>query len=551
MNRPPCKVYNVLALLVILTLLVTLVLANAPRALAADVLIDTFSYASTSASYTIPQNPTFPITVTAASGTGVSEVIGGQRDLCLVVTGGNSGSSAQFRTDENNDYMDMALQTSVKARPFIQWDGGSNTDCTLDATGLRSGGVGVDLTGGGTNAGIQVRVVGSDGLPVTMTVRIYTDASNYARHTVRFQGNVQSPTQAVDIFLPFEEFTDVSGTLTITNVGAVELEIDASTEESAGADITIKIFKATTVYEYGDLPSYYGNDTLNARHIVLLTMRLGASLDAEGSHHASTLANGDDTSDFDDEDGVVRRNRNGSIPSGDPNWQAGVAGDDGKVRIAAKGCSETAACYFVGWIDWNRDGDFDDSLEKVVERVGLTSDYEDNYGFEIPIGTGFTDVRYYARFRICPAIWDEGAGWLSGACNTPTATGIHNGEIEDYAWDWGHPSAVKLTSFTATGQAGHVLLSWETATEIDNLGFNLYRRQAGTLGYAPLNAALIPSRSPGQGEGAAYTFLDVQVMPGTTYEYLLEDVDLNGTRTSHGPVAARTPYTVFLPLLAP
>lgn len=542
--------YRFPVLLLIAVLLASLVLATPPTARAADVLIDTFSYASTSAQYTIPDPlPTFPVTTTAASGTGVSEVLGGQRDLCLVVTGGNSGSTAQFRTDATNDYLDMGLQTSVKAQPSIQWDGGSNTDCALDATGLRSGGVGVDLTGGDTNAGLLIRVVGSDGLPVTLTVWIYTDASNYARSIVRFEGNVQSPSQAVDIFIPWSEFTNMAGTMAITNVGAVELEIDASTEAAAGADTTIKMFKATTVYEYGDLPTYYGNSVVNARHIVLLTMRFGVSLDAEANHNSSTLANGDDNADFDDEDGVARRNRNGSIPSGDPNWSPGVSGHDGMVRIAAKGCSETAACYFVGWIDWNRDGDFDDNLERVVEVVGLGSDYETYYGFEIPAGTSFTDVRYYARFRICPATWDDDTGWLAGDCDTPIATDVHNGEIEDYAWDWGTPTAVKLTSFTATGLPGHVLVSWETTTEVDNLGFNLYRRPAGTPDYALQNESLIPSEGPGQVEGAQYTFVDNAVTAGTTYEYLLEDVDRNGTRTPHGPAVATVPWTIFLPLV--
>ncbi|MGB9723129.1 MAG: hypothetical protein ACP5OO_05970 [Chloroflexia bacterium] len=61
-----------------------------------------------------------------------------------------------------------------------------------------------------------------------------------------------------------------------------------------------------------------------------------------------------------------------------------------------------------------------------------------------------------------------------------------------------------------------------------------------------LNGALIPSRAPGQGQGAVYSFLDDQARPGILYEYILEDVDLNGTRTHHGPVLARV-FAVFLP----
>jgi hypothetical protein len=36
-------------------------------------------------------------------------------------------------------------------------------------------------------------------------------------------------------------------------------------------------------------------------------------------------------------------------------------------------------------------------------------------------------------------------------------------------------TAIDLLSFTATGDGPAVEVSWETAQEIDNLGFNLYR----------------------------------------------------------------------------
>ncbi|MGC8873864.1 MAG: hypothetical protein ACP5SI_05375 [Chloroflexia bacterium] len=38
-------------------------------------------------------------------------------------------------------------------------------------------------------------------------------------------------------------------------------------------------------------------------------------------------------------------------------------------------------------------------------------------------------------------------------------------------------------------------------------------------------------------------------MPGVTYEYFLEDLDLNGLRTLHGPVVATALYATYLPLV--
>ena len=114
----------------------------------------------------------------------------------------------------------------------------------------------------------------------------------------------------------------------------------------------------------------------------------------------------------------------------------------------------------------------------------------------------------------------------------------------------GDPLAVRLASFEAIPQAGHVLLTWETVSEVDNLGFDLYRRVAGTKeAYLQVNEVMIPSRSPGGGAGATYTFVDGQVQPGVLYEYLLEDIDVNGRRTSHGPAWVQAPYFVVLPLI--
>jgi hypothetical protein len=110
------------------------------------------------------------------------------------------------------------------------------------------------------------------------------------------------------------------------------------------------------------------------------------------------------------------------------------------------------------------------------------------------------------------------------------------------------PTAVRLTSFDAHPAPRGVLLTWETATEHDNLGFNLYRSTTlGILG-EQLNQDLIPSASPGGDEGAAYQFLDTTAVSGVTYYYTLEDVDYNGTRTPHGPVVF-TLWRVYLPQL--
>jgi hypothetical protein len=100
----------------------------------------------------------------------------------------------------------------------------------------------------------------------------------------------------------------------------------------------------------------------------------------------------------------------------------------------------------------------------------------------------------------------------------------------------GAPLAVTLANFTAEAQAGQVLVSWETVSEIDNAGFNLYRSDSATGPQALLDYT--PSQAPGSTQGAAYSYVDAAVDAGRTYWYWLEDVNLAGATTLHGPVSA-------------
>lgn len=109
------------------------------------------------------------------------------------------------------------------------------------------------------------------------------------------------------------------------------------------------------------------------------------------------------------------------------------------------------------------------------------------------------------------------------------------------------PTAVELAAFDAAAQANGVQLTWETANEIDNLGFNVYRADSQVGQLMKINAHLIASQNPGSVVGAAYSFLDESAVPGATYYYWLEDIDASGTATKHGPVVAETDAAKALP----
>lgn len=137
------------------------------------------------------------------------------------------------------------------------------------------------------------------------------------------------------------------------------------------------------------------------------------------------------------------------------------------------------------------------------------------------------DTWYY--FRI---VAQNGTGTAYGSeksfktlsCATPTPTPP--------------PTIVDLASFTAeAGDDGVVTLHWETASELNNAGFNIYRSRFKDGNDKKLNKALIPSEGKDV-DGASYSYEDTPPAKGT-YFYKLEDVDTNGVSTMHGPEKMR------------
>lgn len=96
---------------------------------------------------------------------------------------------------------------------------------------------------------------------------------------------------------------------------------------------------------------------------------------------------------------------------------------------------------------------------------------------------------------------------------------------------------ITLKSITAKPFSGNILIQWSTESEVGNAGFNIYRADFEDGEYVKINDSLIPAEgTPTQ--GSAYQFTDENVQNRKTYYYKLEDIDLNGTSTLHGPVNA-------------
>ena len=95
------------------------------------------------------------------------------------------------------------------------------------------------------------------------------------------------------------------------------------------------------------------------------------------------------------------------------------------------------------------------------------------------------------------------------------------------------PTAVQMSALKATPSNKQVKLNWQTETEMDTAGFNVWRAE----GFKKVNESMIPAEgSPIM--GTDYDFFDKWVMNGKLYYYLVEDIDTSGIGTFHGPVKA-------------
>lgn len=123
------------------------------------------------------------------------------------------------------------------------------------------------------------------------------------------------------------------------------------------------------------------------------------------------------------------------------------------------------------------------------------------------------------------------AEWTSGAkCNYQT------GLCEN-------DTLIKLSRFDALAFHRAVRIVWETESEVNTAGFNIYRSDAPEGTYHKINDSLIFARGSAF-EGASYEFLDMQVHNRKTYYYKLEEVETGGGTAFYGPVSA-TPKVLY------
>ncbi len=259
---------------------------------------------------------------------------------------------------------------------------------------------------------------------------------------------------------------------------------------------------SASAVDYSDLASSYGV----AWHDGGGALRLGLDWDAD-----DTFALDDDNSS---DDGVT-------FPYG---FQAG---QDKIVRVSVQGTPDNG--WLRLWFDWNNDGVFGDWADGELVYNGAVVNGDNDITVHVQSAAPWYRARLYDS--------DPAPAGGIEARDPGAYGGATGGEVEDGQGP--APTAVELARFEAWPEGLAIHIEWETVTEIDNLGFNLYRAGAPGGPYAKLNDELIPSQSPGSPLGWVYVWLDATVEAGRTYYYMLEDVDIYGNTTMHGPVQVK------------
>jgi hypothetical protein len=198
--------------------------------------------------------------------------------------------------------------------------------------------------------------------------------------------------------------------------------------------VVVGLFMPYGLVDTSDLPTGYAT-SYHQQPAGGRTIWLGATVDND-----ITFA---DASDNASDDGVVR------FPG--LRWKQGV--DGGKVTLTVTGTIATG--YVTAWIDWTRDGDFNDADEQIFTNEAVTVGTPKDKSFFIPISADIangTARSYQALFRVYPT-----PQTLEAPDAAPSPAGaVSDGEGESYTWGFS-PTAVTLERFGATVTPGGLL----------------------------------------------------------------------------------------------
>jgi len=129
-----------------------------------------------------------------------------------------------------------------------------------------------------------------------------------------------------------------------------------------------------------------------------------------------------------------------------------------------------------------------------------------------------------SKSRLVSDIYNNGVSVLAWSDGRLDAGGIYTQNIQVNG-TFGGVVPVELISFNATQDGNRVVVEWQTATETNNLGFEIQRRKCSEwelIGFVPGYGTTIERHS--------YSFIDDNVSSGH-YQYRLNQIDFDGAST--------------------
>ena len=282
---------------------------------------------------------------------------------------------------------DLSVSTTTDAAGYYLFNGGNVVGGVPNMTSCR---VIIDNTAGGNVTALNSACGGAD-------------------------PTVTTPTTLVGDGLDEERDSDGDTILGVTGVG-VEFTTGNPGDNDHRYDFGFTPTVVSTI-DYGDLPDITAGvgtgdyQTLltngGASHVIVTNLQIGGAPDAETDGQPNATATGDGA----DEDGVT-------LP-------IFTAGQSATVVVAATNdVSGGGDATLFGYIDFNNDGDFDDTGETASVSVLNSATGSNNYNlvFNVPLGAT-TGINVGARFRLT----------TDGSITTSTPNGAaSDGEVEDY-----------------------------------------------------------------------------------------------------------------------
>lgn len=299
---------------------------------------------------------------------------------------------------------------------------------------------------------------------------------------------------------PHSEWQKVFATILAPTTGAYKLQIRYPGGSAGGNDFYLDNISLRAMTDFGDNPVSYGEAVHNQSVFEINEncdpqLKLGALIDIKMANQPTSVADGDNASDLDDEDAVIF-----------PILNEGASSYTVSVEVNNL---TTSDAFLYAWIDWDLSGTFE-----VGERVNVTIPPNTING-TFPLTWNGLNVTGspYARFRLS----SEGS-----AASLPTGI-APNGEVEDYLITM-TPLPVTLTQFTVGKEGSKARLQWTTTSETGASYFEIQRS-----GDAKRWFSLGAVSAVGESSGAVmYQFTDTLLTIGVVY-YRLKMMDLDGS----------------------